>query len=50
MKTTPERLATLETQMEYVKLAVTNHLPTSINEIDKKVSGLERKIDKINQR
>jgi len=38
-----ERLAVLETDMKYVKQAVTNHIPTAIADLDKK-------IDKINLR
>jgi len=38
-----ERLAVLETDMKYVKEAVTNHIPTAIEDLD-------RKIQKINLR
>jgi len=38
-----ERLAVLETDMKYVKEAVTNHIPTTIADLD-------RKIQKINLR
>jgi len=42
-KTEVERLAVLETDMKYVKEAVTNHIPTAIEDLD-------RKIQKINLR
>ena len=39
-----ERLAILETDMKYVKEAVTNHIPTAIADLDKKITKINLRL------
>ena len=43
-KTEVERLAVLETDMKYVKDAVTNHIPTAISDLDKKIDRINLRL------
>ena len=39
-----EDVASLKTAMEYVKAQVSNHLPTQIEDLNKRFNGLERRM------
>jgi len=39
-----EDIATLKAEMSYIKTQVSNHIPTSLKELDERLDGLERKL------
>jgi len=39
-----ERLAILETDMKYVKEAVTNHIPTTLSNLDAKITKINLRL------